>query len=371
MKKQLIKNIWKRKTTRLVTMALMAAVMGTMVTGCGLLDDYYEDSYYDEDDNWGDEEGYYDDEEGYYEDDYSDEEGYYEDDSYEDGDYEDGDWGNEQGYDGYEDDYDSNGGSGNTSDSWAGFGKLGSASELNGTTVVVSVFADDARTSWSSSDSETIYNSLSYLGLACDWITKNAASYGCNAKFIYDWQQNEDLYYEAKINTNLAGDAMDQPTWEYIDSNIDSASLLSKYSADNIIYLILVNTPTSNTNTSCTRSYYEGIEYPYEVCYMYMFCDGEEEAPAAFAHEMLHTFGAPDLYMADEYNDNYGTTQEMVSYYEQTQSNDIMFTTYDAVTSRPYYDHISNDFTELDAYYVGLTDYSAEANEWNLEPSQH
>ena len=28
-------------------------------------------------------------------------------------------------------------------------------------------------------------------------------------------------------------------------------------------------------------------------------------------------------------------------------------------------------FTELDAYYVGLTDYSSDVTQWNLGPSQH
>lgn len=338
-------HLWKL-TTKAIAIAIVTSLSLTSLVGCGYDDEeYYED---------------YDDSEAY--DDYSDE-----DYSDEDSDY------SGQGYDSeYDDDeYDNSSNSSNGSSSVEGFGNLGSASELAGTTVVVSVFADDTNTSWSDSDSDLKQDACTYLGIGCDWITTNASKYGCNAKFVYDWNQNDDLYYETSISTDLAGDDMDSPVWEYIDSNIDSASILSNYGADNIIYMIFVNTPMSNTATSCTRNYYDGMEYPYEICYMYMGCEDEVECPAAFAHEMLHTFGAPDLYMADEQGDNYGTTTEMVEYYESSQSNDIMYTTYDAKSNKPYYDHISNEFTELDAYYVGLTDSSSVAQEWGLESSQH
>ena len=127
----------------------------------------------------------------------------------------------------------------------------------------------------------------------------------------------------------------------------------------------------SNNSTSCTRNYYEGMEYPYEMCYIYMFCDNEEESPASIAHEILHLFGAPDLYSADTDGDNYGVPQELVDELERTQSNDIMYTTYDAKKDIAYYDKITNDFTEVDAYYVGLTGSCDFVNEWNLQPSQH
>lgn len=385
-----MKKFGYKKSTAAVVLALALSMTLLCACGSGYEDDY---GYAQVGGNGMEDNGFYDDPNGdYYEDDnfnpygddfgdWEDGEGSWNDDQWEDGDWSDEDWnngwGSEDGYydesdSYYDEDNNSNGGSqGSYYTGNIPFGKLGSASEMAGNTVVVSIFADDQRTRWTSSDDSLKQDARAYLKIGCDWITKNVAAYGTKANFIYDWSKNSDLYYETKINTNLAGDDMDLPVWEYIDQNIDSAALMSKYSADNVIYLVIVNTPLSNSATSCTRNYYEGMEYPYEMCFMYMGCDNEVEAPAAFAHEMLHTFGAPDLYMADEQGDNYGTTQSMVDYYEQSQSNDIMFTTYDAKSGTPYYDHISNEFTELDAYYVGLTDSSQTASKWGLESSQH
>ena len=109
------------------------------------------------------------------------------------------------------------------------------------------------------------------------------------------------------------------------------------------------------------------MEYPYEICYMFMGEDGYYESPAPIAHEMLHTFGAPDLYVADEY----GITQEYVDYIAQNGLNDIMRNCYDPNTGSPVYDSVKNEITDITAYYVGLTDYSETVQEWGFEPSQH
>ncbi len=252
---------------------------------------------------------------------------------------------------------------------------LGTCSELDGTTLLVSIFLNDANTSWENNPS-AINDALKYTGIATEWISKSVAGYGRNIDFIYDWNTYSDLYYEATVDNdmvNVENDSyqVDSTAWSYIAANIDSDSLVQKYNADNIGFLFYINTPDSNDMTSCTRNYYEGMDYPYEMCYIYMFCDNEEESPASIAHEILHLFGAPDLYSADSDGENYGIPQELVDELQNTQSNDIMFTTYDAKTETPYYDKISNDFTEVDAYYVGLVDSCDFVNEWNLKPSQH
>lgn len=359
-----------KKKNRVLLLVLCASVIS--LSGCGLLDEdeYYEDGYC--------EGGYYEDsccegdyyEDGYYEDDYGEYDSY-EDDGwydYDEADYDDDyydddneDWGNSYG--GY---------SGGQSEKFDLFSSLGSAGEMNGTTVVVSIYADDRSTSWSDGDSKLMERGYTYLDMACKWLTKETAAYGCNAKFVCDWKSDAQLRYDASLNGSLTDDnTMDMIVWEYIENEIDSAKIKEEYKADNIIYMIYVNTPNSNSMTSCTRSYYEDMEYPYEMCFMYMHTDEEEEAPAAFAHEILHTFGVPDLYQADTDGDSYGITQKYVSELEHTQSNDIMFTTYDPRTNEAYYDKIVNEFTEIDAYYAGLTDKSAVVSEWGFDKSQH
>ena len=85
------------------------------------------------------------------------------------------------------------------------------------------------------------------------------------------------------------------------------------------------------------------------------------------AHEMLHTFGAPDLYEAAEY----GITEQYVRYAEKNNLNDLMRICHDPKTNRYVYDRIVNEVTDITAYYAGLTDYSKTVDDWGFEPSQH
>jgi hypothetical protein len=97
--------------------------------------------------------------------------------------------------------------------------------------------------------------------------------------------------------------------------------------------------------------------------------EGEEEPPAAYAHEILHTFGAVDLY--DTSDENLGATKKFVRYIGKHDANDIMYTVYNEKTGESEYDRISNRLTALDAYYIGWTDSCPLVKEWNLLPSQH
>lgn len=313
-----------------------ASVVSMLFTGCGVLDDY--DDY--------DDYGYEDYEEGQ-----------------EDGDEE-------------EDDYSGSSSNGDYSkwDDKAYGGRLGSAKELDGTTVIVSIYADDKNTTWDGDDTAK-ENSLKYLGVATDWLTKSCGEYGANAKFIYDWEENPDLYTETQFEYDMTKGEDEQyyAQMDYVDANIDSDKIMKEYDADNIIYMMYFNTPEESDVTSATYAYTneETADYPYEIVSIYVRCDGEEESPASYAHEILHTFGAPDFYQADEDGQNYGITQDFVDYNEENSSNDIMYTTFDANSETPYYDHVSNDFTDMVAYYVGLIPSCDDVEEWGLGESQH
>ena len=348
----------KKRMKEFTVLFVSAMLAMTLLAGCAddfdeeYVDDeeYYDDEYYD-DEEYVDGE-YYDDEEYY--DEYADDEGYYDDE--------------------YDDDSDSSGaGSYGDAEGYDFSGSLGSASELNGTTVIVSIYVDDNKTSWSGADS-TKSNTVKYLGVATDWISAQCGKYGVNADFIYDWTANEDLYYTGTMNCDLTreSDNLFYDESSFVDNTVDTASIVSKYSADNVIYILFVNTPMSCTSTSATFNYSKDEpDYENEIITMYCACDGYEENPASYAHEMLHTFGAPDLYSADTQGDNYGITQDYVDYLESSYSNDIMYTTFDANTQDPYYDKITNELTEIDAYYVGLTDSSSVVSEWGFDASQH
>ena len=79
---------------------------------------------------------------------------------------------------------------------------------------------------------------------------------------------------------------------------------------------------------------------------------------ATIAHEMLHQYGAPDFYVANDYiNQNY------VDHLSSNDSKDIMFYINKGT-------NIESKFTDLDAYYVGIGSRPSEANSWNLGVSE-
>lgn len=244
-------------------------------------------------------------------------------------------------------------------------GAQGSAGSLSGRTLLISIYTDDAGTSWDESsedDSEMIYDALDNLRISTEYLTQQAERYGASAEFIWDWELNPDLYYKAAFDESLVteyGDKYEiQKSW--IENNIDTRALRNKYLADNVIYLFFFNTDYSNQVNPWYLGYSCSPDYYVEFCNIYVrFDDVFVTKPPTYAHEMMHCFGAHDLYYANEF-----IPQEYVDHLGKTYSSDIMYTVYDSKD-------ITNDFTDLDAYYVGLKDSCEEVEKWNLAISEH
>jgi hypothetical protein len=246
-------------------------------------------------------------------------------------------------------------------------GSLGSAGKINDTTVVVSIFANDSGTFWdfnSRNDLETIELMHKHLSSAINWLENNCQSYGANAKFVYDWKDHSDLFYTFDFyQTNMVrtdgGGYYTQR--EYIQTHINSIDLRQKYNAQNIIYIFYFNTSEQNTINSWALSDRQNCDVEvinvfvrdnYSQGYYYMSASG-------FAHEILHLFGANDLY----YSSN-TIPQAYVDYCEQTKSKDIMYTT-------SIGEKITQIFSDLCAYYVGLIDICEIVEIWGLGESTH
>ncbi len=241
-------------------------------------------------------------------------------------------------------------------------GSYGNSGRLQGTTIVVSIFTKDQTTSWtnSRSDKKSIEAILNKLSTATVFLSKSAASYGKTLTFAYDWEKYKDLRYEATFTENLitsGGETYDLQS-EWIKKNINSQALKNKYKADNILYMFYINTDFKNphkpwtiTHNTCSKCLVEfsNIYYRYESI----------AAPAGtIAHEMLHQFGAPDLYVSNEY-----IPQTYVEYLEKNGTKDIMFFINKGTS-------IESKFTDLDAYYVGIGSRPRVADEWNLKVSE-
>ena len=253
---------------------------------------------------------------------------------------------------------------------------LGSACKLDGNIVVVSIFVNDHDYSWNFSDSNdttTRDNTLTYLGIATDWITECGKTWNRDPKFIYDWKENSDLYYEATISCDITDEETDPTSYvaQYIQNSIDEKQLLTKYDADSIVYMTYLNTTSENKAVSFSIPFTDASDYTQEVCYMLLNAEDEIESPAGYAHEILHVFGAPDLYTSEDPAFNCNIDDAYVKYCDTAHANDIMETTYDVNTGGSYYDHISNDLSDVTAYYIGWTDACQDVTDYNLQQSQY
>ena len=243
-------------------------------------------------------------------------------------------------------------------------GELGTAGSLTGRSLLISIFTDDAGTSWSDSEEDRamIDDTLDNLRISTEYLTGQAAAYGSDAAFIGDWKQYPELYYTAVFSENLVTEYGDmynvQKDW--IESNVRTEELKERFRADNVIYLFFFNTDYTNQVNPWYLGYSCSPDYYIEFCNIFVrFDDIFVTKPPSYAHEMMHCFGAHDLYYANEF-----IPQEYVEYLMNTYSNDIMYTVADSKD-------IPNDFTALDAYYVGILDDCEEVSQWGLARSEH
>ena len=254
-------------------------------------------------------------------------------------------------------------------------GNYGTAKHIEGRTVVVAIFADDAKTSWNfnkEADQKLRLRNRFNLSVACTWLTEQVRRWKPNpGGFVWDWYENPDLYYTHAFSEDIVHGFSDRNVTAavrgYIHENIPIKQLLSKYGADNILFNVYLNAPNSNDYRSWANpvlyNEVKANEYTAEICYIVPYGRGRENNPAVLAHEMLHCFGAYDLYETNQYSP---IPQKYVNYLMKHKPNDLMnhcfFSDPDVVTVK---------FSDVDAYYVGLISASSckEIKKWNLGPS--
>ncbi|MBP5749153.1 MAG: hypothetical protein J6X24_00005, partial [Firmicutes bacterium] len=151
--------------------------------------------------------------------------------------------------------------------------------------------------------------------------------------------------------------------------------LKERYDADQVVYLFIVNSGYDNEKRSHANSFdpdkiagkpslTDLIEYV-KIDLRYSR-EGEkwDAQSSTYAHEILHLFGVPDLYEAgplitQEYADH------MNAVMRTAQHPDIM---YGGVAGWSVWAHA---FSDVDAYYAGLTDHCDDVGNYGLGKSQH
>lgn len=231
-------------------------------------------------------------------------------------------------------------------------------------TVLVSVYLNDAATGsiWTK---EARAQSQQSVAMAVDWLTRQAAGYGVDARIYYDdGTDTSPLCYTYSLRSRLRGGVDSEESNDFLDemdalcATLDTAELEAKYGTTRVGFLLFL--PVSGTSFTMAHYAEDGASFPYEYCCLYRY-DAysdrtEPESPATYAHEILHLFGAPDLYegSSDPYVDG-----DLTAYVAQTYPDEIMYSTY-ADDGSNLYTSIDKVISPLTAYCIGLTDTCPE-----------
>ena len=188
-----------------------------------------------------------------------------------------------------------------------------------------------------------------------DLITDQAAEYGVTPTL---YAGEEDLVIRMRYAGTFAGgqSADESETFyraaEALCEELDTETLTKTYGTSNIGFLLFL--PVAGCSFTMVHYLEDGDAYYHEYSCLYrenaFFPEGTFETPAVYAHEILHLFGAPDLY--DRSNDLF-VTPALVDYVETSWPDAIMQDTYNADGSLDY-EAVDKIICPLTAYRLGL-----------------
>ncbi len=244
----------------------------------------------------------------------------------------------------------------------------GSAGLLTEPTVLVSVYINDAaggRVWTEDAKAET----RQYLATAVQWLEEQTKNYGHTIHlYCDDGTANTHLSRTYTPKSAIRGgrnsDESDALLTELdaVSDTLDTTELEVTYGTDRVAFLYFL--PVSGASFTMVHYADDGSNFYHEYsclyCYDVYAGEGESESPATYAHEILHLFGAPDLYegSSDDFVDD-----ELVAYVEQTYPDEIMNSTYneDGTSS---FDSVNKSISPLTAYCLGLTDTCPELEQF-------
>lgn len=170
----------------------------------------------------------------------------------------------------------------------------GSAAVLSGTALMYQVFVADETSSWSEDEKARVRNNVKE---SQQFIIGESKRYDITLAFRDE--NVEDVLYPGVVPTDTFVD----PRWtEEVLRKVNGqsgnelvAALRDMYQVDSVLICLHVNKPGLSYNLA----HYDGVEATYAAERMICFTrypDGRPTAAATYAHEILHVFGAGDLY---------------------------------------------------------------------------
>ncbi len=222
---------------------------------------------------------------------------------------------------------------------------IGSAASLKGECLLINVFIDDGVSSW---DEKDIKAELDKVGAAAEFIKSAAASYGSDVRFVItDQVTSPRLSTSEKLPDSPEGfvriDLLFNSTvFGSLQNYVAEYFELESY--ENYCVLLHLNKPGRSYALECDSNDFDWEAYSCERALFYRSEDKKYEfycGECTYAHEILHLFGAVDLYGE---NISESAAESLAHYYP----NDIM----SAVGS----DIGLYGVSPLTAYLTGMTD---------------
>lgn len=226
---------------------------------------------------------------------------------------------------------------------------LGSAPFLKGKNILVSLFVTTPESGWTEEEKAKM---LAKMEIAVDYIESRASEYGVDTSLIFDWSSESSLMAEADtdflINEDVDFmDRLDEEIVCWFDEKISYEDLLNQYDAGGIATCIFINNPGISY-----AIVYDGTDNEQESIILFSgdyYKEGREETPAVYAHEILHVFGAHDLYEDAEF------TREATDYIADVYPDELMYT-----VSGSGQKSIDKILSPITAYHLGWIDYTEE-----------
>ena len=235
--------------------------------------------------------------------------------------------------------------------------RQGSVGFITDRTLLLSVYLEEPDYQWTEEDIQVTnrVKKIAYSFLEEELREK----YDTQIQLIYDVEEHEDLLFHIKLEENIPAYVTTEKEREIDDledawiATLPVRELMEKYQADSVGFLFFL----AHEGCSYSSMHFidDGVKTWDESCLLYlrdMYSKTlEYETPAVYAHELLHLYGAEDLYTeADVFSkDTYEKAQKQFS-------GDLMINTYDVINGKYtiYSDSVKQIITPLTAYLIGV-----------------
>ena len=230
--------------------------------------------------------------------------------------------------------------------------KYGSAKQLKSKSAFIILYVNDKDSSWTEKRKSDMKKKLRH---SIEFIKKSAKEYGASPELVadvYDGKEYSDLSYNIKSDISFTDkendtDKMYKKVKSYINKRVKLQKIRNKYKTDSIGFLVLLNkSGVCHTHVHVASN---GKKDFYECSMLFDKYDSKQEGASTYAHEMLHLFGARDLYTVS-YGD--GITKRFIKYVKKHFPREIMLTTLSKGKVQLKY-KITNKVSRITAFFLG------------------